>query len=221
MIKVKIILPLFVIFSLSAADQFNSLDKAGDYYLKRADFQNAIKAWSKAKTMEPGNGSIVNKIGIAYTLWGRYDEALRVFDGLIEKQPGNARAYFNKGALFLRWNRFKEAISQFSQCIAMDPRYPEAHFHIAFAQQRMGNWESALEEYQKELNVNSISAKAWRGFLVSQTEVRLQKGETIGRRMISSSLVLVFLLLISILGWIYYFIQQKKPIISENVKIRI
>ena len=58
-------------------------------------------------------------------------------------------------------NRPYEAIKEFEKALVLDPANPLLWLNLGIAQQRIGEYQSALDSFQRSLNINSDLADAW------------------------------------------------------------
>lgn len=91
----------------------------------------------RAKTLEPGRGSIVEALGIAYYNSGRHELAMREFEEALEIDPTNHFARYGLSRCLRSAGRLEHAIGQVKLALAMAPEV-----------EMYGN---ALERYRSEL----------------------------------------------------------------------
>lgn len=63
----------------------------------------------------------------------------------------SAKKYFKAGEDFAKVNKFEDAISQYSKAIELDPKYEAAYISRATAHERLNDFKSAAEDYERAL----------------------------------------------------------------------
>ncbi len=94
----------------------------------------------KAKRLEPGRGSILESLGIAYYNCGRHEEAQHEFEEALEVDPTNHYARFALSRCLYRRGMIRLAIGQAKLAAVMAPE--------------MDIYGEALRDYERELEVS-------------------------------------------------------------------
>jgi tetratricopeptide (TPR) repeat protein len=86
-----------------------------------------------------------------------------------EQKPGVED--YNKGVKLMKKGEYAEAQKRFLAALEENPAFAEAHNNLAFSLRKQGkeNWESALEHYNKAIELKPTLAEAYmyRGVLYS------------------------------------------------------
>ncbi len=98
----------------------------------------AVDLLRKAKELEPGRGSIIEALGIAYYNSGQTALAHREFEEALEVDPTNHFARFGLGCCLYRQGRLTEAVGQVKLALAMAP-------HVDL-------YSETLRRYQRDLD---------------------------------------------------------------------
>ncbi len=117
----------------------------------------AITGIELGQPYAPLNGALA----IAYTNIGRYQEALQRGDLAIRQDPMDAsvrRAYSFPLIFSGRWN---EAAEQLEQAIAINPNLSAPYFELASLYRRLNNEEMAIAIFDRLIEIDPPSAKAY------------------------------------------------------------
>ncbi len=105
--------------------------------LREHNPQEAVSLLERAKALEPGKGSILETLGIAYYNSGRHDSAMREFEEALEVDPTNHYARYGLSRCLHRSGMLQQAIGQVKLAAVMAPE--------------VEMYDEALQRYQREL----------------------------------------------------------------------
>lgn len=103
--------------------------------------REAVDLLRKAKELEPGRGSILEALGIAYFNSGQTILACQEFEEALEVDPTNHFARFGLGCCLYRQGRLAEAVGQVKLALVMAP-------HVDL-------YSETLRRYQRDLERES------------------------------------------------------------------
>lgn len=138
------ILGLFFIFSLTRftyKTEIVSLDKwqtatkihyqmRGKLLFNRGLYQEAIREFEKAVTMEPDFAPAYDKLGVSHAILGHYDQAERYLRRFISLAPNVDRGYQNLAILYELKGDYEEAKRLFKKTLTMNPHNQKAKRHL-------------------------------------------------------------------------------------------
>ncbi len=107
---------------------------------------DAVSLLERAKALEPGRGSIVEALAIAYFNSGRHELAMREFEEALEIDPTNHFARYGLSRCLRSAGRLEHAIGQVKLAMAMAPE--------------VEIYGSALRRYQHELGSTGPAAES-------------------------------------------------------------
>jgi superkiller protein 3 len=87
--------------------------------------REAVPAYQRALQDYPNSDTILNNLGYAYILLGRYDLALDNLSKAVAAKPDNAQANLNLGLTYYNLNRFAEAVTYFDTALQLQPQQPD------------------------------------------------------------------------------------------------
>ena len=108
-------------------EELQDLIREGDGHLEEGYLDPALKAFSKAARIDPGN-SAEKKCALVLGMMGRYMEAISSIDRAAEIDPSDGVAWMHRGFLFLRLERRREALACFERALALDPENDYARY---------------------------------------------------------------------------------------------
>ncbi|MEP7342858.1 MAG: TonB family protein [Acidobacteriota bacterium] len=122
-------------------------------YLGRYD--EAIIHLRKVSELEKQMADVRVFLGTVLIVKGDYEAAIVALKESVAIKPSSA-ALFSLGDAYLKLNRFKEAIESYKQCIELEdgPFGPPSHYGLGIAYLRLGDKQSAMNEYHALKKMN-------------------------------------------------------------------
>ena len=91
-----------------------ALQQSGDARAALASYQRALQDF-------PNNDIILNNLGYAQALTGRYDLAIPTLNSALAVNPNNASIYLNLGLIYYNISRFSDAVVAWEKALSIDP----------------------------------------------------------------------------------------------------
>ena len=85
---------------------------------------------------------------------GNYAEALQIFDQVLVEHTEYKEAHLARAITLLQMERFGESRESFNTAIGLDNQYALAYANRGILNDRLGQYEAALHDYQKALKLN-------------------------------------------------------------------
>ncbi len=106
---------------------------------------------------------------IAYHNLNNTDLAYENYTKTIELNKNMVDAYYNRGQLILKDNP-KQALDDFVSAVALDSKFIDAYFAIAAVQKNLGQYEDAIKNLDKiiEMEPMAVNAKALRKLILTK-----------------------------------------------------
>ncbi|MBU0637260.1 MAG: protein kinase [Planctomycetes bacterium] len=127
-------------------------ERAEDWYVRSfatLDVQRALRCVERAVQQQPGHTLAWRRLTYLRLQTGDLDGALRSTDRLIELGDEPQRWILYKGHVLARQGRLHAAIEQFKRC--------GAHLDQAHIYRRLGDYEAAIREYTRVLELGGSS----------------------------------------------------------------
>ena len=162
----------------------HSLYRAGEEYMKQADYAGAEEKFAQALQLEPGHIKARHNLGVAIMKQGREKEAEALFLDVLKDAPDEALTLASLGALYVNQSRLEEARAVLERAIALDPRLPDAHYAMGILHRIEKNNKAALACFRQanEIDPRFVDAYLQRGLIAveeGRTEEARQCFETV------------------------------------------
>jgi len=95
---------------------------------------------------------------------GRYEEAIREAQTLLRSSPDHIRALEFLAASYFYQGKLEEALQVNGRLLALAPLVPHYHLRMGALCHEMGDWQRAMEEYQRTIELSDqdeLAAEAW------------------------------------------------------------
>ena len=139
---------------------FKSHNNLGKAYMKKGEFQKAIKAFDRSLSIYSLSKTYVNR-GNAFYYSGKYVEAIADYKKAIEINPLLAESYYGLGSVYIDMREYDRAIDMLSQAVAINPAFEKAYNNLGNAYNHSGNSMKALSSYNRAIEVNPLYALAY------------------------------------------------------------
>lgn len=140
------------------------------------DYEGALKDYTRAVEMEPGNPELLNSRGKTYfdmASSGKYknqertliEKALKDYSEALSKPKitvkAKSEALSNRGAALGMAGRFEESIRDITESVALDSTNKNAYANRSIAYLNTRQYEKALGDYQKYLQYEPNNFNFW------------------------------------------------------------
>ncbi|MFC1859650.1 tetratricopeptide repeat protein [Thermodesulfobacteriota bacterium] len=99
--------------------------------LKSQQYDEAIRAFSKAIEIIPHDYEAYNNRGTAWFFKGDHERAIADFTKALEMNPKFAGAFCNRGATWFHTGDYGQAIADLTKTLDIDPNYSKAYYQLA------------------------------------------------------------------------------------------
>lgn len=111
----------------------------------------AVRQWRTAET-EPGDYNV--KQGNYAMEDGLFDNAIVKFEEALERNPKHVGAHLGMAIAFMQTQKDDQAMDWFSRTLTLDPGLGAAYANRGILSDRLGNYEGALADYKKALELD-------------------------------------------------------------------
>ncbi|MFZ3384038.1 MAG: tetratricopeptide repeat protein, partial [Candidatus Methanoperedens sp.] len=125
----------------------------GNFLISEKKYEEALKAFNKAIEINPKDGYVISRKGLALGIIGRYEEALEAFNRAIEINPKDGYAISRKGFALVNLGRNEEALDVFNKLIEINPKDNYALSWKCVALIYLGRNEEALDVFNKLIEI--------------------------------------------------------------------
>jgi tetratricopeptide (TPR) repeat protein len=147
--------------ALAKIEQQIGQNSTADLYYKRGlvfnnlqNYQEAVKAFSEALKLQPGNPDILSEMAEGLSVLGNYHDANSYFQKAAKLQPENLSLSAKLGRNYISLRDYKRAYNCFSELYAKDSTNIYWNKQLAFCAFRTGMKSQAIALYEKVLQQN-------------------------------------------------------------------
>ena len=108
----------------------------------------------------PGNGQVLNLLGLVAHQSGRHKEAVAVITEAIAKMPPNTHFLLNLGVAQKALGHTPEAIASYRRALEIDPAYAAAHHNLGNALFDTGDLDEAAGHYRRAIEAKPDYAES-------------------------------------------------------------
>ncbi len=130
-----------------------ALTLLGIVYFGRQDYDNAIKYFVRATTVNPSFSVPYNQLGYAYRFVEKYPEAEKTFKKYTELIPNDPNPYDSYAELLMKMGRFDESIAMYQKALAIDPNFVASYVGIGSNHLSAGRPDEARAAFAKVTSV--------------------------------------------------------------------
>ena len=129
----------------------------------------AVQTCRKLLQTYPESITVINVLGAALQVQGKFREAVQAFDEVIRLKPDFAEAYSNRGNALKNIDQrinaiasYEDAIASYDMAIQLKPDFPDAYYNRGNALKDLGRLEDAMASYNKAIQLKPDFAAAHR-----------------------------------------------------------
>jgi len=145
----------------------------GQQYLEGHYVEDAARCFKEAIRLRPDDPKLRYLLIEAYEDQHDYDRALKLAQETAQQFPDAARADFEVGMQLANLARYEEARPYAERALQKDATLVEAYNLLADIDSRRGDYQSALNRYQKARELDAKNATALRG--IGDSLIRLKR----------------------------------------------
>ena len=127
------------------------LERLGNEY-RRVDPAKSVSFYYRALQIDPKNAKYATGYAAALIQLRRFAEAEAILRKVLNAEPDNYTAHANLALALYELKRFGEAVPQYEWLANSRPEIAATYFFIATAHDNLGEYELALDAYQKFLS---------------------------------------------------------------------
>ncbi|GAC1506774.1 MAG: hypothetical protein NVS2B12_21440 [Ktedonobacteraceae bacterium] len=147
----------------------------GNLYESLKRNAEAIQAYERALSLQPGDVSVIFAVSLLYNDVGEYDKAIEYLNQLVTERPDFAEAYKELGLAYrrradtayarggeeeMRAAEYGKALEYLLRAVELRPDFEDALGSLGGVYRRLGAYQRALEYYQRLYAVNPNSSYA-------------------------------------------------------------
>jgi protein O-mannosyl-transferase len=129
----------------------------GDASSLKGQWTQAARAYEHAATLQPGNGTALEKWGVALLSSGDSARAVDILQNALQVQPGAMYTRHALASALASSNHLTESTAQFHKILQLNPTWEHAdqvHLALGLNAEKSGDPATAIHEYQRALALN-------------------------------------------------------------------
>lgn len=142
-------------------------------YYQEEDYENAIELLKKAIVLDPNNSSSHITLGCSYFKLKQYCKAKKCFEKAILANPRNWNGYLNLSTLYTELGNLEEALKVINKSLKYNDRYSGIFHQRAIVYMYKMEYEKALADLEKALQVIMASGKAGVSLMELSTNIHM------------------------------------------------
>jgi len=151
-------------------------DSSETFKAVRRSSSVAEKKYTDPNASEKCKSQCETELGETLQEMGRFDDARRAYDEAYRLAPKSTVAIIYRGVMELRVGEFSEArqwLNRALECPEGD--FDEAHFNVGSTYLCEGNYEKAIEHYQKAITLDPNYDTAWEGLADAKRALEIRE----------------------------------------------
>jgi tetratricopeptide (TPR) repeat protein len=151
-----------VIEAIPESDRSAKMELAlGASYEQLKQAKEAIAAYRRAATLEPGDAHILTALAQALLADNQLEEALKQFKTLSEADPEDASAFLHMGEILRRQGKYEEALAAIRTARKKDSGSLEAGYNEGLLLDVLGRYDEAAATFEKMVDLTSHANGAY------------------------------------------------------------
>jgi cell wall-associated NlpC family hydrolase len=130
----------------------------GSEYLELSDINEAIKSFSKAVSLEPGNAVYHLELGDAHGRNGNFRKAMEGYTQAIRIDPSEAAFYIMRGFAYYSNKKYAEAIADFTKAVELEPNEASVYHSRGRIYLFQRDYDKAVADFTSAVNLDPKNA---------------------------------------------------------------
>jgi tetratricopeptide (TPR) repeat protein len=126
----------------------------GNVNLEAKNYSQAVQAYDRAVTIDPGYFEAWNAKADALNRAGNYTGALAASDQVIRLNPNYVGGWINRGFILYNLGRYDDELKAYQTAVRIDPSSPEGWFNIGYSLAGMKRYDEAIAAFDKVQNLD-------------------------------------------------------------------
>ena len=142
------------------------------YHLRRNDTRAALRAYKRARDVNPGSVRFWLTVSRTYRDMGQHSEAIENFKREIKLQPDHAAgANVNLGVFYRDMGEYTSAIEHLAKAIEIEPNIPSAYVNLGVVYSDIGQHSKAIRAFEKAVELRPEHATTYVNLGVAYIDV--------------------------------------------------
>ena len=147
-------------FGYVALNAHSRIEK-GNNFFEEGDYDEAIKCYEKAHTIDKSLIECYYNKGKALIALSQYEKAIESFDEVIKIDPLVLDAFYFKAIALMKLDKYDDALKYLSKALDINAKHLLSIFNKGIVLYMLGRYNESLEFYNNALNEDPFNSKAW------------------------------------------------------------
>lgn len=125
-----------------------------DILMARKLYPEAIKSYEHIVKTDPKDAVLLNKLGVAYEVYGNDSRAERVYKQAIKADKTYASAYNNVGTVEYSRHRYSHAITWYEKTLAVSPDMATVYCNLGYAYFSEKKYPEAMSAFEHAIQLD-------------------------------------------------------------------
>ncbi len=134
--------------------------KYGETLISKGDLDDAVKVFREILAEDKLNYTVLNYLGITYSMLKEYDAAAETLQKAIDSNFSKPNAYLNLAIILFQNGKEKESLAYYESAIEKDGANSTAYYNYAVALNELGNYDKAQINYEKAIEQKTDNYQA-------------------------------------------------------------
>ncbi|MEQ8666864.1 MAG: tetratricopeptide repeat-containing glycosyltransferase family protein [Rhodospirillales bacterium] len=132
---------------------------AVDYH-RRALYDDAVRAYSRALSLDPLNPDVYNNLGVALRSQGKIAAAIACYQRGLVLRPNHTGTLANLGNALREQGNLKSALTALSHAVRQAPGSADVIHNLGLASRDSGDFDAAIKCFESAIAINGDAAAA-------------------------------------------------------------
>ncbi|NHI94712.1 MAG: tetratricopeptide repeat protein [Candidatus Lokiarchaeota archaeon] len=147
-------------------------DLLGKLFVSLKDYENIIKSYKKVVELDPRDIQAWNQLTIANEALKNYKDAINCHNKIINIDSKNVESLYNSARIYQDFlKNYKEAIMRYEKVVKIVPNNKEAWYNIADIWFILDEFQKAIENAQKAIDLDPKYNNAWQILTASKDRI--------------------------------------------------
>ena len=134
-------------------DSVQVLLSSGQVDQLKGRYEEAIHAFSRATTLDPGNPGAWRALAETYEMAGRNEDAIATYRKAVAAQPSGYLPYYYFGNFYFARSQYPQAEAMFRKTTRLAPALAGGHMNLGLALKQQGRYQESEQSLLKALDL--------------------------------------------------------------------
>ena len=138
-------------------EEYEIFFERAEGYLKKGDYNKAIKEFEAMLIKWPNDAKSYNKLGVCHASLRNFKKARLHLKKALEFDLKYSEPYNNLGNLYLEEKEYEKAVELYEKALKLNPDYADAHSNLGLAYKKLKKIDEAVSHFKKAAEIDRKS----------------------------------------------------------------